>query len=66
MLWVGDRSREIYSTWELGAEEVKNLNKYYTKYETTVKPRTNRVFVRYKFYLNVQQEGESFKQLVVD
>ena len=32
MLWVGDKGREIYSMWELGAEEAKKLNTYYTKY----------------------------------
>ena len=66
MLWVGDKGREIYSTWELGAEEAKKLNTYYTKHEAYVKPRSNRVFARYKFHHNVQQEGESFEQFLTD
>ena len=41
MLWVGDKGREIYSTWELGAEEAKKLNTYYTKYEAYVKPKSS-------------------------
>ena len=56
----------IYSTWELGAEEAKKLNTYYTKYEAYVKPKSNRVFARYKFHQKVQQEGESFEQFLTD
>ena len=66
MLWVGDKGREIYSTWELGTEEAKKLNTYYTKYEAYVKPKSNRVFARYKFHQKVQQEGESFEQFLTD
>ena len=66
MLWVGDKGREIYSTWELGTEEAKKLNTYYTKYEAYVKPKSNRVFARYKFRQKVQQEGEPFEQFLTD
>ena len=33
LLCVGDKGREIYSVWELGAEEAKKIDTYYTKYE---------------------------------
>ena len=66
MLWVGDKDREIYSTWELGAEGAKKLNTYYTKYVAYVKPKSNRVFARYKFHQKVQQEGEPFEQFLTD
>ena len=66
MLWVGDKGREIYSTWELGTDEAKKLDTYYTKYETYVKPKSNRVFARYKFHQKVKQEGESFEQFLTD
>ena len=62
MLWVGDEGREIYSTWELEADEAKKLDTYYTKFEAYVKPKLNRVFARYKFYQKIHQEGESFEQ----
>ena len=38
MLWVGDKGREIYSTWELGTDEAKKLDTYYTKCEAYVNP----------------------------
>ena len=67
MLWVGYKRREIYSTWELGADEAKKLDRYYTaKYEAYVKPKSNTVFARYKFHQKVQQEGESFEQFLTD
>ena len=62
----GDKGREISSTWELGADEAKKLNTYYTKYEVYVKPKSNRVFARYKFHQKVQQDGESFEQFLTD
>ena len=43
MLCVGDKGREIYSAWELGAEEAKKIDTYYTKYEEYVKLKSNRV-----------------------
>ena len=46
--------REIYSTWEVGADEVTKLDK------------SNRVFARYKFHQKVQQEGELFEQFLTD
>ena len=46
--------REIYSRWELGADQVKKLDK------------SNRVFARYKFHQKVQREGESFEQFLTD
>ena len=35
-------------SWELGREDAKRSKAYYTKYETYVKPKSNRVFGRYK------------------
>ena len=64
MLWVEGKGCEIYSTWELGAKEAKKLNTYYTKYEAYVKPKSNRVFARYKFHQKVPPEGESFEQFL--
>ena len=66
MLWVGDKGRDIYSTQELGTGEARKLDTYYTKCEAYVKPKTNRVFARYKFHQKVQQEGESFEQFLTD
>jgi len=43
MLWIRDKGRKIYSTWELGADEGKKLSTYYTKYEAYVKPKFNSV-----------------------
>ena len=66
MIWVGDKGRDKYNTWELTPEEAKTLNTYYTRYEAYVKTKSNKVFERYKFHQKVQQEGESFKQFLTD
>ena len=62
MIWVRDKGRDIYNTWELTADEVKKLETYYTRFDTYVKPRSNKVFARYKLHLRAQQAGESFEQ----
>ena len=62
MIWARDKGRDIYNTWELTADEVKKLETYYTRFETYVKPRSNKVFARYKLHLRAQQAGESFEQ----
>jgi len=31
-----------------------------------VKPKSNRVFARYRFHQKVQQEGDSFEQILTD
>ena len=66
MIWVGDKGSDIYNTWELTADEAKKLEMYYTRIETCVKPRSNKVFARYKFYLRVQQASESFEQFLTE
>ena len=66
MIWVGDKGRDIYNTWELTIDEAKKLETYYTRFETYVKPRSNKVFARYKFHLRVQQAGESFEQFLTE
>ena len=66
MIWVRDKGRVIYNTWELTADEAKKLETYYTRLETYVKPRSNKVFARYKFHLRVQQARESFEQFLTE
>ena len=34
MIWVGDKGRDIYNTWELTADEARKLETYYTRFET--------------------------------
>ena len=43
MIWIGDKGRDIYNTWELTADEGKKLDTYYAKYEAYVKPKSNKV-----------------------
>ena len=52
-----------YST---AADEAKKLETYYTRFETYVKPRSNKVFARHEFHLRVQQAGESFEQFLTE
>lgn len=66
MLWVGDKGRDIYSTWTITAEEKKLLNTYYTNFEAYCKPKSNQIYSRYMFKSRVQKDGEPFEQFVMD
>ena len=48
MLWVGEKGRQIFSTWTLDANEKKELKNYYGGFEAYCKPRSNKIYARYK------------------
>ena len=64
MIWVGEKGRDVYNTWNLSSEESKKLTTYYEKFEAYVKPKSNNIFARYKFHNTVQQEKEPFEQFL--
>ena len=66
MIWVGDKGRQIYTTWQLSDDDRKTLAVYYEKFEQYVKPRTNLVYNRYKFQSRIQKETETLDQFVTD
>ncbi|XP_060084332.1 uncharacterized protein K02A2.6-like [Ylistrum balloti] len=66
MLWVGEKGRNIFSTWTIDQNEAKKLETYYTRFETYVKPRSNIIYNRYKLQSRKQNEGETFEHFVTD
>ena len=66
MIWVGNKGRDIYSTWNLQQSESKLLKTYYDKFENYVKPKSNKLYVHYKCSQRRQTETETFEQFVTD
>ena len=66
MLWVGEKGRQIYSTWDLTNEQKKKLKHYYDKFEEYCKPKSNVIYNRYLFKSRTQQENEPFEQFVTE
>lgn len=66
MIWSGEKGREIYTTWTLTDEEKKSFTTLTGKFETHVRPKTNKIFSRYKFQCRTQREGETFEQFLTD
>ncbi|XP_048582323.1 uncharacterized protein LOC116604046 [Nematostella vectensis] len=66
MIWVGEKGRDIFQTWTLEEGDEKKLNTYYDKYEAYVKPKSNRIFSRYKFHTKTQDANEPFEQFLID
>ena len=66
LIWVGQRGREIFNSWGLSEAEAKNTNTLFTKFQAHTRPKTNKVFARYKFHERKQHIGESFEDFVTD
>ena len=64
MLWVGEKGRNIYSTWTLTADSKKLLKTYYEEFEKYCKPKSNLIFSRFKYRQIVQEPGEPFEQFL--
>jgi len=56
MIWVGNKGRDIYSTWNLQQAESKLLKTYYDKFENYVKPKSNKLYARYNFHKEDKQK----------
>ena len=50
MLWVGEKGRRIFSTWNMTAEQKKVLQEYYDRFQAYVQPRSNPVFARHRLH----------------
>lgn len=66
MLWIGEKGRQIFSTWTLNAEEKKQLKTYYDKFSEYCKPKSNIIYNRYLFKSRIQKESEPFEQFVTE
>ena len=65
MLWVGDKGRDIYSTWILTEDHKVLLETYYNNFAAYCKPNSNKIYSRYMFKSRVQKADEPFEQLLV-
>uniref|UniRef100_A0A3P9K9H2 Gypsy retrotransposon integrase-like protein 1 n=1 Tax=Oryzias latipes TaxID=8090 RepID=A0A3P9K9H2_ORYLA len=66
LLWVGEKGRDVYNTWNLTADEAKKLQTYYDKYTEYITPKANPIYARYKFHQQMQGEHETFEQFVTE
>ena len=66
MLWVGEKGRNLFQTWNLSAAQKKKLDNYYNGFEAYVKPTSNTIYNRYKFQSRVQNPEEPFEQFVAE
>ena len=66
MLWVGEKGRSLFQTWNLTADQKKLLESYYKGFETYVKPTSNTIYNRYKFQSRVQNQDDTFEQFVTE
>lgn len=66
MIWVGEKGRNVFSTWNMSAVVQKKLEKYYEKFEAYVKPKSNQVFSSYKFQSRIQKTIEYCEEFATD
>ncbi|CAG2204968.1 unnamed protein product [Mytilus edulis] len=66
MIWIGNKGRDIYSTWDLSEDDKKKLDVHYQNFEKHVRPKSNKIYSRYKFLSRVQKEIDTFEEYLTD
>ncbi|CAC5373014.1 unnamed protein product [Mytilus coruscus] len=66
MIWVGEKGRNVYSAWDMSAEDQKKFDKYYENFEAYVKLKSNQVFSSYKFQCRLQKTNETCEEFITD
>ena len=66
LLWVGQRGREIFNSWDLSDSESKDTNIIYQKFKQFADPKSNKVFFRYQFHKRQQSSEETFESFLTD
>ncbi|CAG2222040.1 unnamed protein product [Mytilus edulis] len=54
LLWVGEKGRDIYNTWQLSEDDAKKLSVHFDKFLTYVQPKQNSLLARCKFRYETQ------------
>lgn len=63
---VGEPAREIFETFELSAEDKKNVNAIIRKFDEYFLPKVNKSIERHKFNTRTQLEDEPFDNFIKD
>ena len=50
LIWVGEKGRDVFSTWDISEEDSTSLEILYNKFEEYVTPKSNPVIARFLFY----------------
>ena len=66
LLWLGEKGRDLFSTWSLAANETDKLDVYLTKFKNHITPTVNPIVARYRFYKRDQQVGEPIEKFITD
>ena len=66
MIWLGEKGRDVYTTLGLTADEKKSTESLLKKFGEYVKPKSNKVFNRYKFHCKKQGESETCEQFITE
>ena len=66
LIWVGEKGRDIFNTFDLTPEQRKITDNVYGAFEAYVARRKNTLFSHYKFQQRSQMDRESFEDFVTD
>ena len=65
-LWIGEKGRDIFRSWNLSAEDSKNPEVILQAFREYCAPKKNTVFARFVFQERRQKDGETFENFVTD
>ena len=64
LIWLGEKGREVFSTWDLEADELNVVDTYFQKFKEYITPQVNTVFARFEFLNRQQQDGEKTEDFI--
>ena len=63
---IGDKGREVYSTFNLAEADKLKLDKILEKFDEYCEPVKNITFIRHKFFSCKQEEGQRFDEYLTE
>ena len=66
LIWLGEKGRDVFSTWTLATDEKDKICVYLAKFDDYFNPQSNPIFSRYTFHKRDQREGETIEQYATE
>ena len=64
LIWLGEKGRDIFSTFTISAEETDKIGAYISKFSEYFSRPSNTVFSRYLFHKRDQRDGKTIDQYI--
>ena len=64
MLWVGEKGRKVFSTWNMTDTERQVQQNHYDRFQAYIPPKSNPILAGYKLHSKVREPNKTCQQFV--